>query len=60
MKPIEITHFCHYLQMRNYSPHTIENYGRDLRLCFAWAGTSPRAVRGRRWTTSFSTNIVWH
>jgi site-specific recombinase XerD len=31
----EIADFCHYLQTRNYSPHTVENYAIDLRLFFA-------------------------
>jgi site-specific recombinase XerD len=35
MEPVEIKQFCAYLQTRNYSPHTVENYGRDLRLFFA-------------------------
>ena len=30
MKPIEISLFCSYLCTRNYSSHTVENYGRDL------------------------------
>ena len=32
MDPAAIRDFCTYLHRRNYSPHTIENYGRDLRL----------------------------
>ena len=42
-----ITQFCAYLAMRNYSPHTIENYGRDLRLFFAPLDKAPRAVSWR-------------
>jgi hypothetical protein len=39
-----IEQFCAYLRLRNYSPHTIENYGRDLRLFFAPLAKVPRAV----------------
>jgi site-specific recombinase XerD len=42
-----ITPFCAYLGMRNYAPHTIENYGRDLRLFFAPLDKAPRAVSWR-------------
>jgi site-specific recombinase XerD len=44
MELLEITQFGVYLRRRNYSPHTVENYGRDLRLFFAWANQPPRAV----------------
>jgi site-specific recombinase XerD len=47
MEPIEIKQFCEYLQTRNYSNHTIENYGRDLRLFFALADKIPRQISWR-------------
>lgn len=31
----EIADFCHHLQTRNYSRHTVENYTIDLRLFFS-------------------------
>jgi site-specific recombinase XerD len=42
-----MTQFCAYLRLRNYSPHTIENYGRDLRLFFAPLDKAPSAVSWR-------------
>jgi site-specific recombinase XerD len=42
-----INQFCAYLHRRNYSPHTIENYGRDLRLFFAPLDKVPSAVSWR-------------
>jgi site-specific recombinase XerD len=42
-----ITEFCAYLQRRNYSPHTIDNYRRDLRLFFALVDQEPCTVSGR-------------
>src|SRR5215471_4970393 len=47
MDSVEITHFCGYLHRRNYSPHTVENYGRDLRVFFTPLATPPREVSWR-------------
>ena len=42
-----IAHFCAYLQRRNYSPHTVDNYGRDLAPVFRRVDKDPCAVSGR-------------
>jgi site-specific recombinase XerD len=47
MEPVEIQQFCAHLQTRNYSAHTVENYGRDLRLFFVLANKPPRQVSWR-------------
>jgi site-specific recombinase XerD len=44
---VAIEQFCAYLRRRNYSPHTIENYGRDLRVFFAPLAKEPRTVSWR-------------
>jgi site-specific recombinase XerD len=38
---------CAYVQRRNYSSHTIDNYGRDLRLFFTLVAKEPWTVSGR-------------
>jgi site-specific recombinase XerD len=47
MDPVAITQFCAHLHTRNYSPHTVENYGRDLRLFFTLVAKDPETVSGR-------------
>lgn len=47
MEPVAIAQFCAYLCRRNYSPHTVDNYGRDLRLFFALVDKDPCIVSGR-------------
>jgi len=47
MEPLEVQRFCAYLRTRTYAPHTIEHYGRDLRLFFAPLQKAPRAVSWR-------------
>jgi site-specific recombinase XerD len=44
---VAIEQFCAYLRRRNYSPHTVENYGRDLRVFFAPLAKDPRTVSWR-------------
>lgn len=43
----EVERFCHYLRVRNYSAHTVENYRIDLRLFFEQAAKLPRKVTWR-------------
>jgi site-specific recombinase XerD len=38
---------CASLRLRNSAPHTVENYGRELRRFFAPLAQAPRAVAGR-------------
>jgi site-specific recombinase XerD len=47
MASAAISDFCAYLHRRNYSPHTVENDGRDLRLFFAPLTQDPGAVSWR-------------
>jgi site-specific recombinase XerD len=47
MEPKEIQAFCTYLQTRHYSAHTIDNYGRDLRLFFANTEKEPAHISWR-------------
>lgn len=46
MIPKEIELFTDYLQMRNYSPHTISNYQLDLHLFFALIEKQPQQITG--------------
>src|SRR5829696_3282970 len=47
MLPKEIDLFAEYLRTRNYSPHTVSNYGLDLRLFFADIPKAPGQVTWR-------------
>jgi site-specific recombinase XerD len=47
MAPKESNLFCAYLRTRNYAQHTIEHYGRDLRLFFTPLTKPLRAVSWR-------------
>ena len=47
MEPVAITQFCAHLHTRHYSPHTVDNYGWDLRLFFALVDKDPETVSGR-------------
>lgn len=47
MEPVAISHFCAYVHTRNYSPHTVDNYGRDLRVFFTPLAKEPREVAWR-------------
>jgi site-specific recombinase XerD len=47
MEPVAITQFCAHLYTRHYSLHTVDNYGRDLRLFFALVDKDPETVSGR-------------
>ena len=47
MEPVAISHFSAYLCTRNYSPYTVENYSRDLRLFFTPLAKEPQAVSWR-------------
>jgi site-specific recombinase XerD len=47
MEPIEMRLFCSYLRTRNYSLHTVENYGRDLHRFFAPLDKALREVSWR-------------
>jgi integrase/recombinase XerC len=42
-----IDHFCLYLRRRNYSPHTVDNYGRDLHRFFTTLAKAPHEVSWR-------------
>jgi integrase/recombinase XerC len=42
-----IDHFCLYLRRRNYSPHTVDNYGRDLHRFFTMLAKAPHEVSWR-------------
>ena len=42
-----IDHFCLYLRRRNYSPHTVDNYGRDLHGFFTTLAKAPHEVSWR-------------
>jgi site-specific recombinase XerD len=47
MAPLEVKLFWAYRHTRHYAPHTIEHYGRDLRLLFAPLHKALRAVSWR-------------